>query len=91
MGTVILTRIYHKMFFTRQYAKANELAEYLKMLSQEGIIEIDAKGNETKSIGIVRELCHTVGLRATSLITAGVTKLLLAESVTALVLYTTQK
>lgn len=82
MGTVILTRIYHKLFFTRQYAKAHELAEYLKLLVQSGVIEIDSKGNETKAIRLVGELRHTVALRATSLIVSGITKLLLAEPVT---------
>ena len=44
---VILVRIYHKLFFTRQHAKALDLAEYLLMLSTDGILEIDAKGGQT--------------------------------------------
>ena len=80
MGKIILKRIYHKLFLTRQYGKASDLAEYLKMFTQEGIIEIDYKGNQTKVSGLIRELSHSVSLRATSLILAGVTKTLLAES-----------
>ena len=91
MGRVILTRIYHKLFLTRQYSKASELADYLKMLALEGIVEIDAKGNKTKAVGLVRALSHGVSLRATSLILAGITKSLLAEPATGQVLYSRQK
>ena len=82
MGRVVLTRIYHKLFLSRQYSKASELADYLKMLAMEGIVEIDAKGNKIKAVGLVREISHNVSLRATSLILAGITKSLLAESAT---------
>ena len=33
MSRIILTRIYHKLFLTRQFGKASDLAEYLKMLA----------------------------------------------------------
>ena len=89
MGKVVLTRIYYKLFLTRQYGKACELAEYLKMLTTEGIIEIDAKGNKTKAVGMVRELSHGVHMQATSLIVLGATKSLMAES--GVVLYAHQK
>ena len=56
------------------------------MLVMEGVIEIDAKGNKTKAVGMVRELSHGVQMRATSLIVVGATKSLMAES--GVILYT---
>ena len=54
LGRVILIRIYHKLFLNRQYSKAAELADYLKMLALEGIVEIDAKGNKIKAVGMAQ-------------------------------------
>ena len=78
---VILIRIYHKLFFTRQHAKALDVAEYLLMLSTDGILEIDAKGSQTLVTPLVRELAHTNNLKAVSLILVGVTKSMHADGV----------
>ena len=66
------------------------------MLTQEGIVEIDAKGVKTKASFLVSELAlFNTRLRASSLILAGVTKGLLADcessSTSTLILYPKQK
>ena len=62
------------------------------MLTQEGIVEIDAKGVKTKASVLVREFAlFNTRLRASSLIIAGVTKGLLADCPSELILYPKQK
>ena len=52
------------------------------MLTQNDIVEIDSKGNQTKVIKLVRELFHNAELKANCLILLAVTKLLQADGIT---------
>lgn len=76
-----MIRLYHKLYFTRQFGKAHDLAEYLRMLTNDGIVEIDAKGAQTKASRLIRELAFTSRLKSASMMLVGLTKSLLADVV----------
>ena len=76
-----MIRLYHKLYFTRQFGKAYDLAEYLRMLTNDGIVEINAKGAQTKVSRLIRELAFTSRLKSASMMLVGLTKSLLADAV----------